>query len=162
MKPVKRTAALAASVALLSAVPFMAQAEPVEVGLLDCRVEGGAGFVFGSTKDLACAYKPVEGATEVYVGTITKWGVDVGVTGDTIMQWGVFAPSSTETWETGALAGEYVGASADASFAAGGGASVLVGGFDKSVNLQPVTVQAQEGVNLAVGIAELDLEYVAP
>ena len=158
----KRTAALAVSAAILSATPFVAQADPVEVGLLDCRVEGGAGFIFGSTKDVACEYKPIDGPAEIYTGTITKWGVDVGVTGETVMQWGVFAPSSTEAWEAGALAGSYVGAAADASFAAGGGAAVLVGGFDKSVNLQPVTVQAQEGVNIAVGVAELELELTAP
>ena len=43
------------------------------------------------------------------------------------------------------------------SVGVGGGANVLVGGFNKTIALQPLSVQGQTGVNLAVGIAGLSL-----
>ena len=39
----------------------------------------------------------------------------------------------------------------------GGGAKLLIGGFNKSVALQPLSVQAQTGVNIAYGGAGLRL-----
>jgi hypothetical protein len=55
------------------------------------------------------------------------------------------------------LAGVYVGATAEASLVVGLGANVLVGGSKKQFALQPLSVQAQAGVNIAVGVGELDL-----
>ncbi|MAW88386.1 MAG: hypothetical protein CMJ42_17855 [Phyllobacteriaceae bacterium] len=152
-------AAIAAALPLAAVTPGAAQT--VEAGALDCRVEGGTGFVFGSTKNLVCDFTPVNGPVETYAGTISKYGIDIGVTGTALMKWLVLAPSSATPLEPGALAGTYVGASAEASAAAGAGASVLVGGFDKSINLQPVSIQVQEGVNVAAGIAELEIQPVA-
>jgi Protein of unknown function (DUF992) len=33
----------------------------------------------------------------------------------------------------------------------------LIGGSDRTVTLQPVAVQSQAGLNVAAGVAELDL-----
>ncbi len=57
----------------------------------------------------------------------------------------------------GALAGTYVGASAEASVVVGAGANVLVGGSNRSFALQPLSVQGQVGLNFAVAISSLDL-----
>ncbi|MCB1417699.1 MAG: DUF992 domain-containing protein [Notoacmeibacter sp.] len=155
---IRRTLAAATLAALpLAAIP--AAADTVEVGALNCEVAGGAGFIIGSTKDISCEYVPVNGPRETYAGTINKFGLDVGITGRTFMKWIVLAPTSADKLEPGSLEGSYVGASAEASAAAGAGASLLVGGFDKSINLQPIAVQVQEGVNLALGIASLNLNY---
>ena len=70
------------------------------------------------------------------------------------MVWAVFAPTSRKA---GALAGNYTGASAEATVGAGLGANVLVGGSDRTVSLQPVSVQGQSGLNLAVGVSGLQL-----
>jgi hypothetical protein len=43
---------------------------------------------------------------------------------------------------------------------AGAGANALVGGSNRTVTLQPVSVQAQAGLNLAVGVAGLNLAPV--
>ena len=56
-----------------------------------------------------------------------------------------------------ALAGEYYGIGADASLAVGGGAKVIGGGTNKAFMLQPVNVQVQEGLNIAIGVDELTL-----
>ena len=60
----------------------------------------------------------------------------------------------------GALQGTYAGATAEATFAVGLGANVLIGGSNRTVALQPVSVQGQVGLNVAAGIAELDLRFV--
>ena len=41
----------------------------------------------------------------------------------------------------------------------GVGANALIGGFNKSVGLQPLSIQAQTGLNVAAGIADLELHY---
>lgn len=154
----KRLILAAASIAALSAAPALAQ-ERTELGMLECTIEGGPGFIIGSQKDLACLFKPSDQArpAEAYVGTVTKFGLDVGVTGKTVMQWLVLAPT-TDPFPAGALTGDYVGASADASAAIGGGANLLIGGSDKTITLQPVSVQAQTGLNLAVGVSNFQLK----
>jgi hypothetical protein len=38
---------------------------------------------------------------------------------------------------------------------------VLVGGFDKSIALQPVSVEGMTGLNIAAGIGAVNLQHVA-
>ena len=126
------------------------------VGVLDCTIAAGVGLILGSSKKISCAFTPAKGQTQNYSGSITKLGLDVGVTGESYVKWVVFAPGSVDR---GALAGSYGGGSAEATIGVGLGANVLVGGLEKSIALQPVSVQGQTGLNLAVGIAGLKLEY---
>lgn len=142
------------------ASPALSQ-DAVELGLLDCVIEGGAGFVVGSSKQISCTFTPAGGeAPEPYFGVVNKYGLDVGVTGTTLMQWLVLAPTS-DAYRPGALAGDYVGASAEASAGIGAGANVLVGGSADTFSLQPVSIQAQTGLNIAVGVTEFELRSVA-
>jgi hypothetical protein len=142
------------------AIASAANAAPagVKVGSLTCNVAGGMGFIFGSTKDLACSYKPTKALMEHYAGTISKWGVDIGYTGKGKLVWAVFAPTSDV--RPGAIEGEYAGASAQANIGVGLGANVLVGGLDKSIALQPVSVEGSTGLNVAAGIGSISLKYV--
>ena len=48
--------------------------------------------------------------------------------------------------------------SAEATVIGGLGANVLIGGFRKTINLQPVSIQAQTGLNVAAGIGSLHLD----
>jgi hypothetical protein len=153
----------AASAAILAGMPAAnSQTKGMELGVLDCKVEGGAGFIIGSTKDVLCTYRPADKnlAPENYHGTISKIGLDIGVTGETLITWAVIAPNA-DLYAPGALAGNYVGASAEASAAIGVGANALVGGSNRTFSLQPLSVQAQTGVNLAIGIAEFKLRQAA-
>lgn len=131
-----------------------------EVGVLDCIVEGGQGFVFGSTKDVSCTYTPAEGPTETYFGAIAKYGIDIGETDVSYMKWAVFAPT-VDFVTPGALAGDYYGVSAEATAGAGVGANALVGGSDKTISLQPVSVSSQSGLNFALAVSELELRSAA-
>jgi len=99
----------------------------------------------------------VPGPTQAYSGTITKLRLDLGATDRGIIVWLVYAPTSLRAGE---LAGAYGGATAEATIGAGLGANVLVGGSNRTVALQPVSVQGQIGLNLAVGFAELQLRFV--
>ena len=133
-----------------------AAAQRAKVGTLECDIAGGIGFIIGSQKEVTCVFTPEErGPREVYVGAISKFGLDLGATGGGQMVWIVFA--ETVGRRASALVGDYVGVSADASLAVGLGANVLVGGSDRTVSLQPLSVQGQVGINVAAGVTELRL-----
>jgi hypothetical protein len=151
MKSLFAAAGLAAAVVATS-IP--AQAGGIKVGVLTCRIEGGAGWIIGSSKDADCTFKGAGGRREHYVGSLSRLGVDVGVTADTAMAWIVFAPGKLKK---GSLLGDYSGVGAEATPGIGIGANVLVGGLRQSINLQPVSVQGQVGLNVAAGIAHLNL-----
>jgi hypothetical protein len=113
----------------------------VKAGYLRCDVEGNVSFIFGSSRDIVCTYKP-DGAARVdrYVGEIKKYGVDIGYQENAVMLWGVVAPTSDVG--TGALAGDYGGISADVALGVGVGANALIGGSGKHIVLQPLSVEA--------------------
>jgi Protein of unknown function (DUF992) len=136
--------------------PSAAQSGSVKVGTLTCDIGGGIGLIITSKKSVTCMYTPAQpGPREVYRGSITKFGLDIGATSGGGMIWAVYAPT---TLHVGALAGNYGGASGEATVGVGAGANVLIGGSNRTVTLQPVSVQGQAGLNLAVGVAGLDLE----
>jgi Protein of unknown function (DUF992) len=136
--------------------PSMAQAPArAKAGTLTCDISAGMGMIIGSKKDVSCMFTPSRrGSREVYIGSISKFGLDLGATSGGRMVWAVYAPSSRRH---GALAGNYGGATAEATVGAGVGANVLVGGSNRTVTLQPLSVQGQEGLNVAAGVAELQL-----
>ncbi|WP_108663830.1 DUF992 domain-containing protein [Acuticoccus kandeliae] len=132
----------------------------VRVGMLTCHVDRGYGLILGSRKTLGCTFRPLRGGHEPYEGFITKIGIDVGETGGSQIAWAVFAP--TTQLSPGALEGRYYGVTAEATPGVGIGANVLIGGFDRSINLQPISVQGQVGANLAAGVAGLRIRSVNP
>ena len=86
---------------------------------------------------------------------ISRLGLDLGVKEGGRLYWAVLADSARRPPRS--LAGDYVGASGQAAFGIGAGANVLVGGSDRSISLQPVSLSAQSGVNVAAGVANLSL-----
>ena len=144
-----------AAASLLMASAAQAAPHGVRVGDLTCNVDSGWGFIFGSSKDLHCTFRG-NGHHEHYTGSISKFGVDIGYTGGEVLVWGVFAPTSD--MRQGALQGDYAGASAQATVGLGLGANVLVGGLDKSIDLQPLSVSGSKGLNVAAGIGEISLK----
>jgi len=155
--------AAAAAVSILSTVPAFAVTsdQAQEVGRLECIIHGGVGMIVGSSKKLNCTYTPSDPniPKEDYIGRVNKIGLDVGVTGKSVMQWLVLAPTKSG-YGPGALAGNYTGASAEATAGVGVGANVLVGGSHRTFTLQPISVQAQTGVNVAAGVSSFHLESV--
>jgi hypothetical protein len=141
--------------------PTLAQQGGFELGILDCQIDGGTGFIFGSSKDLSCTFEPADKtfAPEPYFGVVNKYGLDIGTTKETFIRWIVLAPSRN-IYAPGALAGDYVGASAEITAAYGAGANLLVGGSGQTFTLQPLSLQTQKGLNLAVGVSQFQLRSV--
>lgn len=150
----KRLGALVALLAL-TALPAAAETR-MEIGLLDCVVQGGTGFIVGSSKNVSCTFHAADGRSERYSGVIRKFGLDIGRTTATYIKWGVLAPT-VNSYKPGALAGRYVGVSGEATVGVGLGGNALIGGSDKTFVLQPVSVQAQQGLNLAAGLTSFEL-----
>jgi hypothetical protein len=142
--------------ALALASPAQAAPHGVKVGTLTCHVSSGWGFVFGSSKDLHCNFRPNHHEGEHYSGSISKFGVDIGYTEGGELIWAVFAPSSDV--RPGALQGDYAGATASATVGVGVGANVLIGGLDKSIALQPLSIEGNSGLNVAAGIGAISLK----
>lgn len=151
--------AAAAAAALMTAAPA-AQAQNIQVGTLTCSVAPGAGFVVGSRKQIACTFQNAAAKLEVYDGSITKIGVDIGFTDGAVIVWNVLAPSGR--YAVGALNGNYIGATAEATVGGGVGANALIGGFNRSITLQPLSISTQTGVNIAAGAAEMTLALRPP
>ena len=145
-------AALTASIASAHALP------PARAGILQCQGGQNVGFVVGSVTSLECVFQSEGRRPEPYLATVRRIGVDLGFTQQTQFSWAVSAPSSR--LGRGELAGNYGGVGANASIGIGGGGNFLVGGRANSVALQPISVQGQTGLNVAAGVAGLELEPV--
>ena len=152
----KRTLMLGLAAATSLAFAATAHAHPgVKAGVLTCNVSSGWGLIFGSSKDLNCTYDSASGHEEHYAGTINKYGVDIGYHNGGVIVWAVFAPTSELAH--GALAGDYGGITASAAVGVGAGANALVGGNNKTISLQPVSIEGMTGLNVAGGVASISL-----
>jgi len=146
----------AAAVALALTSTDPAPAQRARAGVLTCDVSAGIGLILGSQKQVSCLFSPEQPGfpQEAYVGAFTRFGLDIGITAAGVMVWAVFVDTNRGP---GFLAGNYVGASGEATVAAGLGANVLIGGSNRTVALQPVSVSGQVGLNLALGVGDLSL-----
>ena len=130
----------------------------VKIGVLTCNVSSGWGFVVGSSKDVNCVFAPADRKAkhERYTGTISKFGADIGYSAAGVLVWAVLAPATD--MKPGALAGDYAGATAGAAVGVGASAHVLAGGLNKSITLQPVSIEGETGLNVAAGVESLTLK----
>ena len=126
----------------------------VKVGTLTCREASGWGLILGSSRHVRCMFDNGQ-HVERYDGSINKLGVDLGYKSGARIVWAVLAPSDYPS--RGALQGHYVGGTASATVGVGLGAHALVGGFERSIALQPLSVEGNEGLDVAAGVGELTL-----
>ena len=143
---------------LVAFVPAANAQQPmqrVQIGILECRGGASVGFIVGSVTNLGCVLRAEGMPEDRYVATIRKVGVDLGITQESALVWGVFAPVAR--LGPGALSGDYAGAQGSASVGVGLGGNVLVGGSANSIALQPLSVQGQIGLNVAAGLESLEL-----
>jgi hypothetical protein len=150
IKAVLATAALVAPLAAANALP------PVRAGILQCQGGQNVGFVVGSVTSLECVFQSEGRRPEPYIATVRRYGLDLGITAQTQLAWAVNAPNSRIS--RGNLAGNYGGVGANASVGVGGGGNFLVGGPANSYALQPISLQGQTGLNVAAGIADIELQ----
>ncbi len=149
---------LAAAIGL-TALAGPAYADDVQVGTLTCELQDKSNFILFSTRKFDCRFNPAGGrANESYEGEITNIGVDLEVTKSEQIAWLVVAPSADVP--AGALEGRYGGASASATVGAGLGARALLGGFQDSIALQPLSIAGQTGVGASLAITGLKLTHI--
>jgi hypothetical protein len=140
---------------LVSGAVAHAQQSRIQVGVLECRGGASVGFIVGSVTNLGCVLRAAGQPDDFYVATIRKVGLDLGITAESALAWGVFAP--VNRLGPGDLSGNYAGAQGSATLGVGVGGNVLVGGSNNSIALQPLSVQGQVGVSIAAGLESLEL-----
>jgi hypothetical protein len=156
MRGIPVLAGVAAALIVSLAGAFAQQpAQRVKVGVLECRGGASVGFIVGSVTNLGCVFHADGLPEDRYVATIRKVGVDLGITQESALAWGVYAPVAR--LGPGDLSGDYAGAQGSASVGIGVGGNVLIGGSANSIALQPLSVQGQVGLNIAAGLAALEL-----
>lgn len=138
---------------LALAIPVAAQAD-VRIGTLTCNESGGWGYIVGGSHRLRCTFSG-DGRVERYSGSIGKYGVNIGYQSSGTLVWAVFAPSNDV--RRGALRGHYGGVTGGAAVGVGAAGNALVGGFGRSIMLQPVSVEGTTGLNVAAGVGTLTL-----
>ena len=149
-------AGIGVAASLLLSSGAMAQSA-TKIGTLTCDVSGGVGLVVVEKQTMTCQFKPEQGdGTNGYTGKIETFGLALGGLEKSHLIWGVIAQTNNAP-AIGALAGRYVGASADAAIGPGLGANVLVGGSDNAFALQPISVEGEIGINIAAGVTQLTL-----
>ncbi|MCB1370489.1 MAG: DUF992 domain-containing protein [Rhodobacteraceae bacterium] len=152
MKP---TVAMIAMAAALTAAPAFAELG-VEFGVLTCKLKDVHNEIVYTSEAFACDYKPKTGDAQSYEGKIKSVGVDLSVTEDTTLVWGVMA-TGEGTKAPESLTGSYFGGTAAAEVGVGAGAGVLVGGGDKSIALNPISVSGVKGMGAALDLSEFEL-----
>jgi hypothetical protein len=156
MSSIRVRAMVCAFLAILSGSANAQARSPFRVGGLICSTGPRVGLVLGSRQDMRCVFvASATGQQYVYTGTIRRLGVDIGVTRGGTLFWAVFARNSQIG--RGTLRGSYVGASGNVALGLGLGAKVLIGGSRRTITLQPLSVEGQIGINLALGVANLTL-----
>jgi hypothetical protein len=141
----------------LSSPSAFAQSSP-QVGRLNCVMGPTVGLIIGSVQRMACTFNARNGARESYAATFKRLGLDIGVTAGGRLAWSVYARTAEAAkLKPRALAGTYIGASGDIAFGLGVGANALVGGSQRTIVLQPVSVEGQVGIGIALGAASFRL-----
>jgi hypothetical protein len=156
---IRRARLILAAVALAMSidVPSASAERRFQVGTLTCRLAPTVGLIAGSRQRGNCRFVRRDGRVGHYTSSITRFGLDLGVTAGGIMHWRVLA--RTRTIARGSLAGQHVGAGGSVSVGAGVGVKALIGGSRRTTMLQPLSFSANVGVNLAVGVTGLTLRY---
>jgi hypothetical protein len=162
------TAAVAATLALATgACQQMQQQSPqqinttnaksrIYIGSLTCNVAGGTGYVLGSSKQMNCVFLGKDGVQSAeYIGTINKFGIDIGYTKALHTIWRVYS-LGTERGPRD-LAGTYVGEQGTAAAGSQAGGNWLYGGPSAEIGMVAYGVVQDAGYNLATGVAEMSI-----
>ena len=145
------------AVALSASLAPAQAASGIKVGVLTCSEAPSTGFIIGSSADLNCRFEGTDGRPQFYTGHVSKLGIDIGHVSGGTLTWAVFAPASN--LNPGVLQGTYGGLTAGVALGAGIGANAMIGGFDRSIQLQPLSVEGLSGADIAAGVGSIDLKW---
>lgn len=145
-----------ATVIALNSAAIGQSPQGVNAGMLNCNLSPSVGLIFGSHQTMACRFTPAGPyPPQIYTGVINTVGLDIGFSAGGALAWAVFAPTAGELVD--GLAGHYAGVSGEVGVGVGAGANILIGGSNRTISLQPLSVEGEVGVNLAVGLSGMEL-----
>ena len=158
MKKLNLLSASIVTAAYLFVAPSAFAQSARQLGTLNCIMGPTVGLIVGSVQRMACTFNAANGTRESYAATFKRLGLDLGITAGGRLAWGVYARTAAATQlKPRVLTGTYVGASGDIALGLGVGANALVGGSRRTIVLQPVSVEGQVGVGIALGAASFRL-----
>ncbi len=143
---------------LLVAQPVLAQGG-LDIGILTCKSVPSTrlNYIFHSNTVVDCIFAHSSGK-ERYMGEMgMSIGIDLQQKSNAQTVFTVIAVSSDTRTEAYSLEGTYVGGKASAALGIGVGTSVMFGGGDKNISLQPIAVETSTGLGAALGIGYLTL-----
>jgi hypothetical protein len=140
--------------AMTQPAPALAQSD-APAGRLNCVVGSAIGLVVTSRRSMECRFTPRRGPVQRYVGTVRSFGLDLGTIRGSNMTWRVYGPYARAP--RGALSGSYAGAQAGAALGTGATGTILIGGADNEIRLQPLALQSSRGINVALGVTGFEL-----
>jgi hypothetical protein len=157
--PMSRTYSALLALALIAMTAASADAQSpnwTQAGMLRCRLNPSIGFIIAGHQSMECQFiQNAQVPPQAYAGALNMIGINIGISAGGVLAWAVLAPTVGVPF--GALAGEYVGASADAALGLGVGTNVLVGGSGRTIALQPISVEGSIAVDVALGVSALKL-----
>src|SRR5262245_57135435 len=125
-------------------------------GTLDCKVDPNVGSTMPGHQSMRCLFTPTAPIpSEAYAGALNTSDQNVGISSGGVLGFAVLAP--TTGLSPGALTGEYVGVSGDVGIGVGAGPNVLLGGSNRTVALQPSSLQDSITLNVVAGLSLLKL-----
>jgi len=134
------------------------QAQPARTGLLSCHAASGFGLIFGTTREVNCAFSPVGAPPQHYVGHIDSFGFDAGYTEAGVLMWEVLAAATTPP-APGSLAGTYEPHPGSTFVGETAATNTLIGGSGNTIALLPLDLRPGTNVNDAAGVAKMTLTH---
>ena len=131
----------------------------LDIGVLTCKSIPSTrlNYIFHSNTLVDCIFAHPSGE-ERYLGEMGMGiGIDLQQKSNAQTVFTVIVISSDTRTEAYSLEGTYVGGMASAALGIGAGVSVMFGGGDKNISLQPVAVETSTGLGAALGIGYLTL-----
>ena len=144
------------SLAPLTVAPAVAQSPQgwVQAGVLSCRLNPSIGFVIFGHQSMDARFSPsqvrrkVTREPSIPLASTSESATAAGLLG---RSWPGSGSSQRRTSRSRS------GASGDIGIGVGAGANVLVGGSNRSVALQPVSLEGSVALNVVAGLSQLKL-----
>lgn len=141
---------------MLAAAAFAVPARADVVGQLQCNISGNQGAVLTSTRAVACTFLGNGTPPQLYNGTLSRVGLDIGTLNSGVLTYQVVAIGVPVP---GALQGNYIGSGVGLTIGRGIGVDALVGGSGNTITLQPLATSVNTGNNLNAGLGALRLQF---
>lgn len=146
---------------VMSSSPLYAGGAGIKVGTLVIKAipSTRTNLIIKSSVEVTAVFTDANGKKEYYIGEMgQKLGVDLSLKGAEELGYLVFSAATKYKTGSYAMEGKYFGTKASATVGGGVSAQMLLGGFDKSISLQPFSLGGTEGYGASLGLGYLYLQ----